>query len=489
MHKGIRPLVVIITAFLLLTLTHTNKVSAEENRGIKTVWVKSDDGEEVGTFKESHALVIGASRYTKGWPELPGVAQDVRAVSAVLSKHGFSIDIVMDPTREQLTRAFESFINRYGFNEDSRLIFYFAGHGHTVKKAYGDDMGYIVPVDAPNPNTDLIGFKGKALNMQQIEMYARNIESKHAIFLFDSCFSGSIFSLTRAVPENITDKTTKPVRQFITSGSANETVPDESIFRKQLTSALKGAGDVNEDGYVTGAELGEYLQTQVVNYSKGGQHPQYGKIRDARLDAGDFVFVLEEDIKRMEEEKEMKAFEAPTAGGIPDGVGLYLGLRSLAGDEKKYFQSFAELVDPVNPEYPDEMFTLTLGYAKKYMEYRLYYEYAEGGAFEYSNIGADVLYFPRLKRIDLINYYVGGGLFYPTVDVNGGQPVNYSGSANGSGWRVTTGAQFFLGYHIFLELQADYRQTQIEKITFPSGSVKEATLSGANVTASFGLKF
>ena len=38
--------------------------------------------------------------------------------------------------------------------------------------------------------------------------------------------------------------------------------------------------------------MGEYLQTTVVNYSKGTQHPQYGKIRNPYLDKGDFVFQI-----------------------------------------------------------------------------------------------------------------------------------------------------------------------------------------------------
>ena len=36
------------------------------------------------------------------------------------------------------------------------LIFYFAGHGHTVKN-YGEEMGYIIPTSSPNPNRDLVG--------------------------------------------------------------------------------------------------------------------------------------------------------------------------------------------------------------------------------------------------------------------------------------------------------------------------------------------
>ena len=61
-------------------------------------------------------------------------------------------------------------------------------------------------------------------------------------------------------------------------------MPDQSIFRSQFVAALEGEGDSNGDGYLSGTELGEFLQDSVVNYSKGAQHPQYGKIRNPNLD-------------------------------------------------------------------------------------------------------------------------------------------------------------------------------------------------------------
>jgi|GEM_PF-1384531 len=263
---------------------------AESQRGV--VQVLDADQKSVLLYGHSHALLIGAGNYTAGWPKLANVATDIRQVRKALESIGFEVEIVEDPDYQELRQAFTSFINRYGYEVDNRLLFYFAGHGHTVKQAYGEDMGYIVPVDAPNPSVDRSAFLSKALDMQQIEVYAKRIQSKHALFLFDSCFSGAIFSLSRAIPTSISDRTAKPVRQFITSGSAEETVPDKSIFREQLVAALTGEGDTNKDGYVTGTELGEFLYNTVTNYSHGAQHPQYGKIRNPKLDKGDFVFPL-----------------------------------------------------------------------------------------------------------------------------------------------------------------------------------------------------
>ncbi|MGV7221156.1 MAG: caspase family protein [Nitrospinales bacterium] len=284
-----RPLILTLLFTFVWGISHSFAV----DRGLKVVSVKSPTGKHVGLYKESHALVIGVSDYAK-WPVLPGVMDDISAVEGAFQQQGFQVEMVKNPDRDGIISAIESFINKHGHDENNRLAFYFAGHGHTLKLAYGGEMGYFVPQDAPNPNMDKKGFMAKAMDMQQIEVYAKRIEAKHALFIFDSCFSGSIFSLSRAAPEHISYKTGLPVRQFITAGSAEEKVPDESIFRRQFVKALDGEADIDTDGYVTGLELGEFLQKTVINYSKGSQHPQYGAIRNPDLDKGDFVFIMKD---------------------------------------------------------------------------------------------------------------------------------------------------------------------------------------------------
>ena len=44
---------------------------------IQPISIKDISGTEVGIYDESHALVIGGSDYTGGWPKLPGVEKDI----------------------------------------------------------------------------------------------------------------------------------------------------------------------------------------------------------------------------------------------------------------------------------------------------------------------------------------------------------------------------------------------------------------------------
>jgi hypothetical protein len=251
------------------------------------------DGNRIDLYRESYALIIGIDHYTAGWPDLPGVAKDIEDVKKEIMKQGFRVTVAKNLDRDKLLSTIEGFISKYGHDPENRLLIYFAGHGHTIKLATGVEMGYIVPADAPNPNMNDLGFKDKAIDMMRFDNFAQQIECKHVLFIFDSCFSGSIFALSRgAVPEVISYKTARPVRQFITSGSADEMVPDKSVFKSQFVSGIEGEADTDNDGFVTGTELGEFLLKQVVNYSKGTQHPQYGKIRNPNLDKGDYVFIV-----------------------------------------------------------------------------------------------------------------------------------------------------------------------------------------------------
>ena len=61
-----------------------------ETRGVKRVEIKTQAGELVGLYEQSHALVIGVSDYTAGWPDLESVTKDVEAVSAALEGQGIN---------------------------------------------------------------------------------------------------------------------------------------------------------------------------------------------------------------------------------------------------------------------------------------------------------------------------------------------------------------------------------------------------------------
>ncbi|MFL6273931.1 MAG: caspase domain-containing protein [Blastocatellia bacterium] len=268
-------------------LIRTAQDSSTEQRGVNIKVM----GTTRPLYQDSYALVVGVSA-NKEWPRLLGPEQDVLAVKAALEKHGFIVTPLPNPTRAELIKAIRNFVSLYGQAPQNRLLFYFAGHGYTLHTPDGRELGYIVPVDAPSPNNNPSGFQAAGINMQEMEVFAREIQARHALFMFDSCFSGQLFSMMRGLPDPISSRITEPVRLFITAGTDKQLVPDESIFRKRFVEAIAGAADRNKDGYVTGSELGEYLIDNVTTDSNGAETPRYGKIPDPELSRGDFVFQI-----------------------------------------------------------------------------------------------------------------------------------------------------------------------------------------------------
>ena len=278
---------ILLLAFLLLLICAS---ALAQTRGMGRV-VRLKDGGSVKLYEDYQALVIGVGDY-EHWPKLPGAVRDAKEVARVLKGLGFKVKLVLDPNSAQLKQLVGKLPYGMGSKVDRGLLIYFAGHGETEVLANRKKLGYIVPIDSPLMTRNPEGFAQSAVSMQDIESLALRIKSRHVLMAFDSCFSGSIFALGRAAPKYITNKVAKPVRQFVTAGNEDEIVPDRSMFKEVFVEGLKGEADHDKDGYITGSELGMYLQKYVVTYTNDAQHPQFGRIRDPALDKGDFVFQL-----------------------------------------------------------------------------------------------------------------------------------------------------------------------------------------------------
>ena len=296
-------------------------------RGMNVI-VHTEGGEEFALYKNSYALVIGNGAYPvkNGWNPLPGAVNDVKEVAEVLERQGFKVTLKIDVTKSEFDKVFSKFIYDSGKNKDNRLLFYYAGHGYTTKAATGEDLGYLVMLDTPSP-TNAAEFDLYSVDMVKFVSDSKKIHAKHVLFMFDSCFSGTVLNLrNRVTPSHITDRIKNPVRQFITAGRADEPVPDRSEFKKAFLNLLEGrVEEPTPDGYLTGVELGDYLYRTVPKFSQG-QHPQHGKIHDQQLNTGDFVFVLSQKDQDVSEDSgiELDTIAILNITSNPSGAAVYV---------------------------------------------------------------------------------------------------------------------------------------------------------------------
>jgi hypothetical protein len=149
-RKIIRNIVILSSLLLSFMLSQTYAA-----RGI-AVKIKTTSGTEeaIQLYGGSYALLVGVSDYRSGWPSLESVPGELDKVEDLLKSKGFTVEKHIDPDNRELKLAFENFINRYGYTNDNRLLFFFSGHGHSRKNGR---KGYLVPVDAPDPEVCVSG--------------------------------------------------------------------------------------------------------------------------------------------------------------------------------------------------------------------------------------------------------------------------------------------------------------------------------------------
>lgn len=326
-------LIAIIHLLLLFCLLASAPDALAASRGIAVNLKGSDnkDAEVVGSvelYQESYALVIGIDGYSNGWPQLSNAIKDAELIAALLEEKGFDVELHKDLDADQLDRVFKEFFIIKGSNASARLFVWFAGHGATV-----DGEGFLIPADAPVPNAGP-QFKLRSVALRDFGTYMRLALSKHVYSVFDSCFAGTVFSSQRALPPAaITHATTLPVRQFLTSGDAAQTVSDDGTFRELFIRAVQGEerSDANGDGYVTASELGMFLNDRITNLTSSAQTPRYGKLRDKDFDRGDFVFVLPENaqvtaapLASQDNSVEIAFWNSIEDGGNPEEFDAYL---------------------------------------------------------------------------------------------------------------------------------------------------------------------
>jgi hypothetical protein len=289
-------------------------------------------------YAGSYALVIGISDYKffgsreNSWSPLSGVKKDVIAIEEALSG-AFKVERAEDLDDRDLRNRLAEFIDKYGKNPENRLLIYFAGHGDLLR-IDGREVGFIVTKNSPRvrrdpqtnvPVEDYQEFTRRALSMREFRDYVKKIEARHALFVFDSCFSGSVLremegsrvasqavlpgltgtglaflppepSVTRPVEPAINVASVLPVRMFITSGTNWQEVQDDSAFRRAFVRAIgrdsQRPADSNRDYYVTGPELWRFLSREVTAREGIAQLPQYGVIDEPERDEGSYVFEL-----------------------------------------------------------------------------------------------------------------------------------------------------------------------------------------------------
>lgn len=234
-------------------------------------------GKPEGLYYKSWAIVIGVENYLLA-PKIPGAIEDAKAVAQAFRQLGFGEVVELydkDASVRRLQQTLSDFLPRKVGRHD-RLVLYFAGHAGVTHDLAGKELGYLVPWDAQMGNVS------KSVTFEQLKEFSRRSASKHTLFFLNAAVSGWEVSTAqplslegRLAPE---DDTERRAVQVLTAGDKGESLSQEngrSLFVQVLVNGLSGMADRNKNGWLMASEVGDYVKQQVLERSKGAQHPLF----------------------------------------------------------------------------------------------------------------------------------------------------------------------------------------------------------------------
>ncbi len=254
------------------------------SRGIKVI---SDLSHKSGKLGAYQALIIGINDYKDPKiPDLETAVNDARAMAKVLrERYGFQVKLLLDDkaTRKTIYQVLRNLAS--SAKPDDSVLIYYAGHGDLDRIS---DDGWWIPADAKggDPVTYLDNFL--------VQKYIRSMKARHVLLISDSCYSGTLFGQSRAIPPVIDNKYylnlyNEKSRWGMTSGNktpvSDRGTGNHSVFAYQLLKELRK----NEKPYISTQEIYTRIAPIVSNNSE--QTPLCRPIRNTGDQGGEFIFV------------------------------------------------------------------------------------------------------------------------------------------------------------------------------------------------------
>ena len=246
-----------------------------------------------GDYTKRHLMVVGIDKY-HSWPWLKNARNDALGIKKVLTEqYGFELSGELydrSASRDAFEEAFQSGLAkgqqggdgtddaRWGLSgpvgPDDLVVLFFAGHGHTEAKPHSDEeVGFLVPVEAP--------LEGKAgmLRISALREWTEDLEARHVLYIFDSCFSGV------ATTGGGGGGKKGFARRVITAGAPDQLVadggedfPGHSVFTGRLLKGLSPGPDIDPEERLRtplfAKDLASYLERYVpIDAAKTGVRP------------------------------------------------------------------------------------------------------------------------------------------------------------------------------------------------------------------------
>jgi uncharacterized caspase-like protein len=221
------------------------------------------------------ALVVGVNQGRPGAPKLRFAERDAERFAAVLAEVGQvahdKLVVLRSPRGAQLRAALdrleETARARRAAGDKVVILLYYSGHADGINLELG----------------------AESISFAEIRTRLERSAADIRVAFVDSCKAGGLteakgISRGPSFDLVVTDRLDVAGAAFVTSASASESAQESaelesSYFTHYLISALRGAGDADDDGRVTLSEAYQYAYVKTVADTArtiaGTQHPSY----------------------------------------------------------------------------------------------------------------------------------------------------------------------------------------------------------------------
>jgi hypothetical protein len=276
-------------------------------------------------LRQGHALLVGIANYGDSrWGNLPKAPEFITELKNGLTPHFETVDVLIDPTLDKLRSELRNFFQKSGDGDEGRLFVFYFGHGFTdLNPNTNVETGFITASDTPYYYMDKTA-PFRAMSMHEYDTLTRISHARQILTVFDSCFSGTIFS-TKLTPSSPTKMDLDRVRQslrgavryYITAGRANEKVPADFRLHELILRGIAGDADLFKDGFVSGESLGLYLERIVPNMIGKLITPQYGAVNEVTLSRGQFIFRVTDTPTALPKPADQPQVNRPSSAALP----------------------------------------------------------------------------------------------------------------------------------------------------------------------------
>jgi formylglycine-generating enzyme required for sulfatase activity len=219
-----------------------------------------------------YALVIGNASYTN-IGKLTNTVNDVRDITAALTKLGYKADLKIDLGERQFAAAIDSYVAKLKSNRNSEGFFWYAGHAVQIK-----DQNYLLPVDIRIESERSV--ERGAFSLDGLLRDFEDAHNKVNIIILDACRNNPFPSTSRSAGTRGLATVDVPGDLFIMFSTApgdtaadgdagKRNSPFAEAFLKHINSteivSLMATDVANETMALTGGKQRPFLRGSIIS--------------------------------------------------------------------------------------------------------------------------------------------------------------------------------------------------------------------------------